>query len=337
MPMIIQGVPCDHQIKKIFSPVYQRQITQLTCILPGGGCVYYRANKGDVCPFCAFPAATRELIKGPGHEHSFESWTLGTETYQQMYKALTSEAEDAEKIAIFNGGSFFPNSELPDEFQHYVYEDIAARPTVKQLMVESCPSFIAEKKLLQAKEILGSTDLMVGIGFESQDDYVRNTLLKKGVDKNLFEKKVNMMQRLGIQVFVYAFLKAPGLTEKEALEETLKTIQYLHNLGVDEIALSCAFVPPGTYLEEKYKKGEFRPPWLWTILKIMETAQKNNWPLSVGGFEDYPPPVAIPNNCPECDDNLYGLFDHYRQQGKVPSDTDYRCSCHTIWNNNFCS
>lgn len=337
MPTIIQGVPCDHQIKKVFSPVYQRQITQITCILPGGGCVYYRANKGDVCPFCAFPPVTRELIKGSGHENSFESWALSSDVYQQMYKALISEAGDAEKVALFNGGSFFPNSELPNEFQRYVYEDIASRPAVRQLMVESYPSFIAEKTLCEAKEILGSTDLMVGIGFESQDDNVRNNLLKKGIDKNLFEKKVKMMQKLGVQVFVYAFLKAPSLTEKESLEETLKTIQYLHNLGVDEIALSCAFVPPGTDLEEKYNAGEFRPPWLWTIIEIVKIAQKNNWPLSLGGFEDYPPPIAIPNNCSKCDNDMYDLLDHYRQQGSVSLDINYDCNCHALWNESLLS
>jgi len=333
MPILIQGVPCDYEHKKVYSPVYQRTLNQTTFILPGGGCVYYRANKGKVCnSFCSFPATTRELIKGPGHDNYFKSWALSADTYQKMYQASMNEAGDAEKIAIFNGGSFLPSSELPDEFQYHVYEDIASRSIVKQLMIEAYPSFIAEKKLREAKEILGSTDLMVGIGFESQDDYVRNVLLKKGIDKAFFEKKVKMMQRLGVQVFVYAFLKAPGLTEKEALEETLKTIEYLHNLGVDEIALSSAFVPPGGELESQYRAGEFRPPWLWTVLEIIKAAQKNNWPLSVGGFEDYPPPIAIPNNCPECDNAVNGLLDYYRHQGVLPLGIKPSCNCYSIWN-----
>ena len=332
MPKIIQGIPCDYEIKERYSPVYQHTLTQFTCTIPGGGCVYYRANKGDVCPFCAFPATTRELIKGPGHETSFKSWSLDANIYQKMYQALLSEAENEEKVAVFNGGSFFPNSELPTEFQHFVYEDISSRPSVRQLMVESYPSFIAEKTLHEAKEILGAKDLMVGIGFESQDDYIRNTLLKKGIDKGLFENKVKLMQKLGVQVFVYAFLKAPGLTEKQALEETLKTIEYLFNLGVDEIALSCAFVPQGTELEEKYKAGEFRPPWLWTILEIINAAQKNNWPLSVGGFEDYPPPIDIPNNCPACDHEANGLIDHYRLHGNLLVHKGIKCDCHSVWN-----
>lgn len=331
MPTIVQGVPCDYETKKRYSPIYKTSLTQHTCILPGGGCVYYRAQKGNVCPFCAFPPATRELIKGSGYDNSFESWSLGTDTYKKMYLSLMEQSTQAEKIALFNGGSFFPNSELPDEFQQFVYEDIASRESVRQLMVESYPTYIPEKKLREAKHILGDKDLMVGVGFESQDDYVRNSLLKKRIDKDIFESRVKMMQDLNVQVFIYAFLKAPGLSEKEALEETLMTMDYLNNLGVNEIALSCAFVPPGTELETKFKAGEFRPPWLWTILEIIKEAEKNNWPLSIGGFEDYPPPIATPNNCPSCDSSINNLLEYHRLHGKLPDNSHVKCDCQTEW------
>lgn len=331
MATIIQGVPCDFESKKHYSPVYKKTLTQHTCIIPGGGCVYYRANKGDVCPFCAFPSTARSLIKGESPSDLFDSWALGTDVYKEMYLALMESANQAEKIAVFNGGSFFPGSELSDEFQRFVYEDIAARSSVRQLMVESYPTFISRKKLSEAKAILGGKDLMVGIGFESKDDYVRNTLLKKGIDKGGFETKVKMMQDLGVQVFVYTFLKAPGLSETQALNEALETIEYLSDLGVDEVALSCAFVPPDTDLEVKYKAGEFRPPWLWSIVEIIKEAKKYNWPLSVGGFEDYPPPVATPNNCPSCDDNINALIDCYRMDGKLLDKNLVVCNCQDTW------
>lgn len=332
MPKLIQGIPCDFEIKKSFSPVYRRQITQLTCIIPGGGCVYYRAKKGDVCPFCAFPKVSREVILGPGNEQIFDPWPLKSDVYREMYRSMINELDEPDKVAVFNGGSFFPPTEIPEDFQQFVYEDIASRPSVRQLMVESYPSFINEKKLCSAKEVLGSKDFMVGIGFESQDDYVRNTLLKKDIDRNLFESRIRMMQKLGVQVFVYAFLKAPGLSEKEAYDETRATIQYLHNLGVDEIALSCAFVPPGTEIEAQYKAGEFRPPWLWTILKLIEEAEKEGWPLSVGGFDDVPPPIAVPNNCPQCDDRVNSVLQAYRENGRLEaSPSRDACDCHTVW------
>ena len=332
MSKAIQGYPYDYEIDSRFSPVYQNQITQLTCIVPGGGCVYYRAHKGDVCPFCAFPPFSRHVVKGPGFEDFFEAWTLNAFIYKEMYQASMEQATDVSKLAIFNGGSFFPHTELPKDFQHFVYQDIAGRPNIKQLMVEAYPSFITENALREALECIGKTDFMVGIGFESHNDVVRNKFLKKRIERVLFEEKIRMMQRLGVQVFVYVFLKAPQLNEGQALTEALKTIEYLHNLGVDEIALSCAFVPPGTVLETQYHAGDFRPPWLWTILKIMDLAEQNQWPLSIGGFEDNPAPIAGPNNCVDCDLKINNIIDGYRNNRFLPESIhSLNCHCKTEW------
>lgn len=327
-----QGFPFDFETNKRFSPIYQSQLTQATIIMPGGGCAYFRANKGNVCPFCTFPIFSRKVIRGEGYENSFKRWTLDTETYTEMYLKSVNAAGNFDKLAIFNGGSFFPNSELPADFQRFVYQDVNSRKHVKQLMVEAYPSFISEVKLREAKEILNSTDFMVGIGFESQNDFIRNVILKKRIQRELFEEKVRLMQRLGIQVFVYAFLKAPELTEKQALDETLATMEYLHNLGVDEIALSSAFVPPETKLETLYNEGKFRPPWLWSILKIIEIAEQKGWPLSVGGFDDTPPPIAGPNNCPDCDPKINRIINEQRLNGLLPKEThNIHCTCHDTW------
>jgi radical SAM enzyme (TIGR01210 family) len=327
----IQGYPFDYFDKLKYSPVYQHKIKQRTLVIPGGGCVYYRANKGDVCPFCAFPPFSRYVIKGENHEDYFESWALTADIYKAMLAESLKDNQHFDKLAVFNGGSFFPASELPNEFQIAVYEEAASRRNIKQLMVEAYPTFISQKKLIEAKSILGSTDLMVGIGFESLNEKVRNEYLKKRIDLAQFEEKVKLMQHLGVKVFIYAFLKAPQLTEGQALNETLNTIDYLHKLGVDEIALSCAFVPPGTNLESLYKMGEFRPPWLWSIIEIINTAQKQKWPLSIGGFEDTPPPVAAPSNCQKCDEVILEKIEKHRLSNQSNLFLDLNCQCKSEW------
>jgi radical SAM enzyme (TIGR01210 family) len=330
MPQTVNGVPFSSELKRKYVPIYERAINQLTCVVPGGGCVYYRAHKGNVCPFCSFPAFSRHVIRGPGHEDDFKPWTLDAETYMEMYRRSVDDAAPYERLAIFNGGSFFPNAELPDAFQRFVYEDVAAKTSIKQLMVEAYPQFITENKLAQAKERLPHTDFMVGIGFESQDDFVRNSLLKKRISRKDFEAKVRLMQSMEIQVFAYAFLQAPGLNDKQSLDEAIATCRYLTQLGVDEIALSCAFVPPGSILEEMYNRGTFRPPRLWSILEIQEIGEQEGWPLTIGGFDDFPPPVAGPSNCDRCDEDVLAVLDRIRVTGRRPKSLP-ACSCKGRW------
>lgn len=330
MENTVNGVPFSIEQKRKFAPMYGATILQSTLVIPGGGCVYYRANKGDVCPFCSFPPFSRHVVRGPGHEHDFTPWTLDSETYSEMYTRAIEELGSCDRLAIFNGGSFFPNSELPETFQHFVYDDVAQRSGIRQLMVEAYPQFITANKLAEGKERLGETEFMVGIGFESQDDFVRNSLLKKRINRKDFEAKVKLLQSMEVQVFVYAFLRAPGLDERQSLTEAVATCRYLHDLGVDEIALSCAFVPPGSQIEEQYREGKFRPPWLWSILEIQRLSEEEGWPLTIGGFEDFPPPIAKPGNCGMCDDDVSSVLDTIRRSGRLPQQTP-ACSCKGKW------
>lgn len=327
----INGYPCDQITEVKYAPTYTSPIIQQTILLPGGGCAYYRAKKGDACTFCAFPGFTRDVIKGPGYENYFKSWKLGFQIYQAMFDALSRDNEHVDRIAIFNGGSFFPDSELPIRFQNYVCEQVARHPKARQLFVEAYPSFISRSKLVQTLAGLGGKDLMVGIGFESKDDRVRNGLLNKSIDLSLFESKIKVMQELGVQTSVYVFLKAHELTEWQAYEDVINTLSYLHDLGVNEMALSCAFVPEGTKLEVKYQLGNFQPPWLWTIIDVVKEAQKKGWPLVVGGFDDTPPPIAGPSNCEVCNPVILDLIDQSRKTGVLSFQQIPSCSCHALW------
>lgn len=331
MTHIVDGYICDKINKTTYSPINGDSIVQQTILVPGGGCSYYRAMKGDACTFCAFPGLTREANKGEGNESYFGSWVLDFQIYIKMYNLLNQKSDNVDRFQVFNGGSYFPNSELPYEFQKYVYEHVAQHKKAKQLFVEAYPRFISQRKLEDAVEALGKKDLIVGIGFESHNDTVRNVMLKKRIDLKLFERKIRMMQAFGIKTSIYVFLKAPHLTEKQAYEEALNTLKYLYELGVDEMVLSCAFVQEGTKLEVMYKLGEFRPPWLWTILAIIQEAKAREWPLVIGGFDDTPPPIAGPSNCEACDPTILDMIEHHRKTGSLPDSATPNCECHKEW------
>lgn len=331
MALYIDDYPCDKQDDIKYSPSLAVPVRQRTILLPGGGCSYFRAMKGDACTFCAFPEFTREAIKGSGHNNFFGSWKLKAQTYKNMFDHLMTDSEDVDRIAIFNGGSFFPDAELPTEFQDYVYTKTHQHNNAKQLFVEAYPRFISQRSLERGVELLEEKELMVAIGFESHDDTVRNVMLKKGIDIKLFEKKIKLMQALGIKTSIYVFLKAPELTERQAHDEVISTLQYLSDLGIDEMVLSCAFVPEGTKLEKMFTAGQFRPPWLWSILSIMRHAEKLNWPLVVGGFDDTPPPIAGPSNCEKCNQLILGKIQDHRETGLMEDIHHSNCNCSVLW------
>lgn len=334
MIAIVADTPFDYELDRKYSPIYKAPIQQLTLSLPGGGCKRWLDTKGQCCPFCGFNGLVRSLLKGDDGKDNYEGWLLESSIFSKMYDKATHEIQNFDKLAVFNGGSFLIDTEIPADFRRQMYEDFAKHPRARQLMVESIPEGVTAEVLSEAKERLGSKDFMVGIGLESSDNRIRNKLLKKATSLKRFEEAVLLMQSFDVQVFVYVFLKAPGLSEPEALEDVIRTIRYLIDLGVDEIGLSCAFVQAETPLANSYENGEFRPPWLWTILEIIDQAQNNGWPLSVGGFDDHPTPIAIANNCKSCDDSIFTIIDDFRSDGLLHGE-EISCSCKSEWEKVF--
>lgn len=331
MTKTLDGYTYDYQIDTRYSPIARRSMQQLTVALSGGGCKYWLKTNGRGCTFCGFPGLTRLLNAGDGKESYFGGWRLEASLLERMYLDAVTHGESADKLAVFNGGSFFVDSELPPEFRRAMITDASRRTNFVQVMVESRPEYLTSAALDEAEPILSAgKDFVVGMGVESANDRVRNKLLKKGMQRGAIELAFRQMKRRGIKVFAYAFLKAPGLTEAEALIDARETISYLTDLGADEIALSCAFVPPNTPLETSYRAGDFRPPWLWTILQLIDEAKANGWPLSVGGFEDNPPPVAIASNCGKCDQALLDIIQAYRTSG-ITARSDMQCHCRDKW------
>lgn len=332
MTNVHKGFPFECEVIDRYSPIYKTKIKQLTLSIPGGGCKRWLDTKGRCCPFCGFPGLIRRLLKGVDSQENYEGWLLESSVFEGMYDKTLQEYQNFNKLAVFNGGSFFFDTEIPSDFRKKLYKDFSCHPVATQLMVESIPEGVTEEALEEAKTRLGDKEFMIGIGLESSNNKVRNKILRKATSLKVFEKSVQLMQSFGVQVFVYVFLKGPGMSEKEAYEDVLQTMTYLNDLGVDEMALSCAFIPPNTPIEKLYNNGEFRPPWLWTILKIMAQAKENGWPLSVGGFEDQPPPVAIAGNCDKCDPGILQTIDDYRTNGMFPR-IQSTCSCKTQWHN----
>lgn len=319
----------DAFTKAFFHHSERKSLEQGTLLVPGGGCVYWRAKKGEACTFCSFPQFTQTL--NGANSDSYKSWVLEDKAYISMLNHYKHMFANCHRLAIFNGGSYFPRSELPKPFQDYVLDYVAQHAYLNELLVECYPSFMHKGDIEEAVNRLNGKQLIVGIGFESHDDYIRNQLLNKGISKEVFEQKVKMLQDLGVKVYVYVFLKAPGISEHRALYEALSSIRYLVDLGVDEIALSCAFVSEKTPLEKAYQDGSYTPPTLWTIAEILHQAKKHGWPLSLGGFDDTPPPIAIPSNCDCCNSEIYELLERYRVKGIFDINSLPICGCKNSW------
>lgn len=275
---------------------------------------------------CGFGKATDKYSHGKLYP-SFVFKSL----WQLAKKGIANN--QAEELYVFNGGSFLNEREIPLNFQNYLCRQVSRHHNLKLLMLESRCEYLSLERIESLSGAVKPKTLMLGLGLESQDDFIRNTLIKKGLNKKFFETKVRLLKDAGIRVMVYVFLKPLGLSEKQAYEECKKTINYALSVGVDEIELSSAFIQANTKMAQVYQRGDFRPPWLWTIMNLVQEIKENHWPVSIGGFEDEPPPLAIPSNCANCSKDIYEILEEFRTTRILRKAPD--CACLKDWKRLF--
>ncbi|MBD3300737.1 MAG: hypothetical protein GF347_05290 [Candidatus Moranbacteria bacterium] len=301
-------------IDEAFSFSLEKTITKLTILIPGGGCEYWKKTGG--CSMCGFNNEVKKYNRG----HKLPSLI-----YWVLFLLAIKKYSRIDKVSIYNGGSFINNREIPKNFRSNVYNYLSKEYNGIELLIESRCEYINDDFIKEIKKYQKKIKFTVAIGLESQDDYIRNKIIKKGLDKRVFEKKVNLLAKNNVKTYVYVLLKPPGISEKEAYNETIETIKYLINLNINEIELSCTFVQEGTFLADLYYNKEYKPPSLWTIYKILRKAKEKGWQLNLGKFTDTPPPISIPSSCPKCRLKLIKIFNVYRKKN-ILNKID-RCEC----------
>jgi archaeosine synthase beta-subunit len=312
-------------LDKEFDPKTDRNISRWVLLLPGSGCSW--AKKSGGCFMCGFKTKIEEIQKGQpaSHRRLMTIFRLGK---------LITIGKSPQNLTIYNGGSFLNDEEIPLKTQLEICRQVARHATIKKLFVESRPEFVTEEKIGLLVSILKGKVLEVGIGLECQSDEIRTKCIHKGFLKKDYEKAAAILKHSGAELLTYVFLKPIFLTEKEAVEEAIATIEYAFLIGSDEVALESAFIQKGTKMEEFYSQGEYKPPWLWSIVEVL----KNTYHLGtvrIGGFEDEPRPIDIPRNCPKCSSLFTKLFEEYKKNGNVRLFDELDCECKQTWRRDF--
>lgn len=308
-------------VDEIFDAKGGGTVTRWILLLPGTGCAWARRSGG--CYMCGFKAKIEQVQRGKpsSHKRLMKIFRLG-----RLVVANNSPGN----LTIYNAGSFLNEEEIPLETQLEICRQVSKHPTIERLVIESRPEFVTADKIKHLVSILGKKTLEVGIGLECASDEIRARCIHKGFLRKDYEKAAEILKRNGAKLLTYVFLKPIYLTEREAIEEAIATLEYAFRAGSDEAALESAFIQKGTKMEILYSRGEYRPPWLWSIIEVVKKAYHFG-PIRIGGFEDEPPPTDIPHNCPKCSSLIMNLFGEYKKTRDIRLFDGLECECKQIW------
>lgn len=236
-------------------------------------------------------------------------------------------------LGLYNAGSFLQEKEIPfaavEEIFHLATEHL---PKLRRVTIESRVEYINKQKLRSLQNILGSDiQLAVGMGFDSEKEIVRNLIISKGVSKEGFERAVEVTRRLGVRSVVYLLLKPPFLTEREAIEDAVKSTLYVSSVGPTEIHYETVTVETDTLVDQLYTSGLYRPMWLWSIIEILKRVRSFAMPYMTP-LRYIAQALDGPHNCPVCTEIVTErIYNRYCMDWDLAHFADLDCPCRAEW------
>lgn len=299
---------------------------ELVILLPVG---CYWSKKNGSCSYCGYQSIVDNIQEKYG--------PVDLLAITQHEWELQSKIHHIHRIAFFVGGSFL---EIPRDVRMSIIQFVS-KLNIEEVFFETRPELVTKNNIAEIKLALGQIRLWIAIGLESADDYIRNVIHRKGFEKIEFEKAVKYCREGGAFPFAYIFVKPPiaGITDREAYDDAIKSIQYIKKVGVLGAELECGYIVKDTPMHTMYVNGDYVLLRLWTIIQIiLDASDLTTGFVRLAYFSDTPEPVAIPVNCEKCSSRIYNALDEYRKHLDINTLKQLEsCSCYTDWEKAFYS
>ncbi len=291
-----------------------RPAVRASAILASPGCSWARATGG--CTFCGFL------------ELSTRGEAVSVEDYERQAEAIVEAvgAQGAGEVDLYNSGSFLADDEIPAQARLAILSRVAAIPGLRRILIEARPGDVTVEKLAPLVAQVPHATLEVGIGLETADDSLRERALKKGFSLAAFESAAGIVHQSGAALLAYVLVKAPGLSEEQALRDAAATLAALaalrDRLSVSgrplavRAALEPAFVARGTALEQEHLAGRYALLSLWTVRELV-LATHELLPLQVALWDEGLAEGRVASGCAECTPRLREAFERFNAEGGV--------------------
>ena len=244
----------------------------------------------------------------------------------QFEKAMQNY-KDEKIVKLFTSGSYLDPHEISVSMQNEILSILTKR--VEKVSVESRPEYITEKRLTAIQKIIASNEFEIGIGLETSNDLVREKTINKGFTFYDYKKAVHLLKKHKMHLKTYVLMKPPFLTEKESLDDCIRTTKDIDPY-TDVVSLNPTNVQRHTVVEYLWKRNQYRPPWLWSIIEYLQQSKNITDAFVkcdvVGGGS-----MRGAHNCGSCDTKVLTAIEEFSRKQKQDVFHGLTCDCKEKW------
>lgn len=211
-------------------------------------------NAGFTCPNRDGTIGTRGCIfcsAGGSGDFAESAYLSITEQIEQGKKRVENKIKSGKYIAYFQA---YTNTYAPIEILREKYYEAVNHPDIVAVSIATRPDCLGDDVISLLDEINKIKPLFVELGLqtihEKSAEYIR-----RGYSLDVYDKAVENLKKIGINVVVHIILGLPNETKEDMLE----TVKYVCQSGINGIKLQLLHIIKGTDLEKEYLSGKVKP------------------------------------------------------------------------------
>ena len=288
--------------------------TAATVIFRTRGCAWWWKSG---CTFCGYFNDVRDDVTA---DDLFAQWDEA--------KLRLDDFEGCSMVKVYTSGTFFEDRENPPEWQEAILKETHERDM--HLVIE------AQAQMCTPEKIAGVAERHPGctgaIGLEAYDDAVLRFHVNKGFSTKQWHRSIDMLRENGLRVKTYLLFKPPFMSEGDALELTSKWVSEVAPLSED-VSVNPMNIQRGTIVDRLYRNREYRPPWLWSLVEMLERTHDD---IAESGARIIVHPTAGgrprgAHNCGSCDADVVAAIERYSVSADIREFANLDCQCRGVW------
>ncbi len=237
--------------------------------------------------------------------------------------AVLRKQESQPMVKVYTSGNFFDDHEVSPEIREAILKGLGER--CDKVIVETLSHLLRAEQVEQAMHHVD--ELEIALGLESTNDRVLRFAVNKmwGLKEHAHASQV--AHAAGATVKTYLLIKPPFLTEREAIEDAVRSGQEADPYS-DTVSFNPVNVQSRTIVDRLFRRGEYRPPWLWSVVEVLERtrdlhAHVKSHPTA-GGM------IRGAHNCGSCDRKVVNAIEEFSLGLRHEFD-DLTCECKDVW------
>lgn len=223
-------------------------------------------------------------------------------------------------VKFYTSGSFLDTGEIPITVRERIFDEFSQ---CERILIESRPEFVHEDTVASLPKIT-----TIALGLESSDPEVLRTSIHKGFTPDESRKAGIRIHDAGLSVRTYLLLKPIYMMESQAIEDSVRSALFADPYSA-EISINPLNIQYGTQTERLWKRGEFRSPWIWSLVEVFRRLSENVSARLMSSPSGGGSQRGV-HNCGECDRSVLDAVEKFSFSQDI-RDLDASCACVEKW------